>query len=54
MAKDKKKNADAKKAKKVPSYSVLPSVSTYVFARPTINYPSKYDCPSMHHDMLEV
>lgn len=52
MAKDKKKNADAKKAKKVPSYSVLQRLPVSLPLHQI--YPSKYDCPSMHHGMLNV
>ena len=47
MAKDKKKNADTKKAKKVPSYLVL-------LTAPLFNYPSERNCPSMAHDMMNI
>jgi hypothetical protein len=45
MAKDKKKNADTKKAKKVPSYLVL--LPLYLIAPPK-------NCPSMAHDMMNI
>ena len=45
MAKDKKKNADTKKAKKVPSYLVL--LPLYLITPPK-------NCPSMAHGMMNI